>query len=144
MLTRRLTTAVGLLVFATGAPLAAQTIRGTVVLRDSVSPAGGVIVTATGEKGVAGGRTLSAGNGTFTLRLPAPGRYELRVLRIGYRPTIGPTVDVAAGTTETVRIVFSGQAIQLATVNVRDQSTCRVNADTGLMVTRVWEEARKA
>ncbi len=40
--------------------------------------------------------------------------------------------------------MFSGPAITLAAVNVRDRETCRVSADTGLAVTRVWEEARKA
>jgi hypothetical protein len=29
-------------------------------------------------------------------------------------------------------------------MNVRERETCRVNADSGFMVARVWEEARKA
>jgi hypothetical protein len=50
----------------------------------------------------------------------------------------------AAATSEGVRIVFAADPVNLAAINVRDRSTCRVNADTGLIVTRVWEEARKA
>ena len=87
----------------------------------------------------------SAGaKGEFTLRLPAPGRYDLKVLRIGYRPTQGPSVTVADGATETVRIVFAAEAVVLSAMNVRERETCRVNADSGFMVARVWEEARKA
>jgi hypothetical protein len=51
---------------------------------------------------------------------------------------------VAAGATEVVRFVLADQAVVLSSVNVRERETCRVNADTGFMVARVWEEARKA
>lgn len=43
-----------------------------------------------------------------------------------------------------VRFVLANQPVVLSSVNVRDRETCRVGADTGLMVARVWEEARKA
>lgn len=65
------------------------------------------------------------------------------MLRIGYRPTVGPQLNVGADTAH-VRIVFRGDAVVLSTINVRDKETCRVGADTGLIVARVWAEARKA
>jgi hypothetical protein len=40
--------------------------------------------------------------------------------------------------------VLSDQAVVLSSINIRERETCRVNADTGFMVARVWEEARKA
>jgi hypothetical protein len=43
-----------------------------------------------------------------------------------------------------VRIVFAAEAVVLSAMNVRERETCRVNADSGFMVARVWEEARKA
>ena len=66
------------------------------------------------------------------------------MLRIGFRPTAVPPTAITAGATERIRIVAYGAAVTLATVNVRDRETCRVSADTGLAVARVWEEARKA
>ena len=128
---------------ASRTPLAAQAIKGTVVLRDS-TPVAGVIVVASDDGGATAGRALTSARGEFVLRLPAAGHYGIRVLRIGYRPTQGPSVTVAAGATETVRVVFTAEVVTLTTVNVRDRETCRVSADTGLMVARVWDEARKA
>jgi hypothetical protein len=136
--------AVLVLLAAVVSPVAAQVINGSVVLRDSVTPVAGVIVVATDGRGATAARTLTTARGAFVLRMPDAGRYTLTVLRIGYRPTHGPTVSVAAGATQSVRIVFGAEAVTLAAVNVRERETCRVNADTGLAVARVWEEARKA
>jgi hypothetical protein len=122
---------------------AAQTVAGSVVFRDS-TPIAGVIVVATDERGATAARGLTTERGDFLLQLPAAGEYRLRVLRIGYRPTAGPRLSVAAGATERVRIVFAGAPVSLDRVTVREPESCRVAADTGLAVTRVWEEARKA
>ena len=125
--------------------LGAQVIRGSVVLPDSVSPlAGAIVVASDARRGTDVARALANSKGEFALRVPAAGRYGTRVLRIGYRPTIGPAVDVGANDTAKVRIVFRGDAVVLTAVNVRDKETCRVGADTGMMVARVWDEARKA
>jgi len=123
--------------------LHAQTITGSVVLPDSVTPAAGVIVVARNARDSVAARGLTGSTGHFTLHLPANGRYALSVLRIGYRPTIGPTVDVV-GLTTAQRIVLVATPVTLATVSVRESETCRVNADTGLAVARLWQEARKA
>ena len=123
--------------------LEAQVVRGTVVMPDS-SVAVGAIVVADDERGATVGRALTNGAGQFSLKLPAAGRYSLKLLRIGFRPTIGPTISIAADATEFVRLVLSGQIVALSAINVRDRGTCRVSADTGLAVARVWEEARKA
>jgi hypothetical protein len=124
-------------------PLVAQTVLGTVVLPDS-SPVVGAIVLASYANGATAGRALTGQRGQFVLRLSSEGRIDLRVLRIGYRPTVGPSLTVAAGATERVRIVFASAAVTLAEVGVRERETCRVGADTGMVVARVWEEARKA
>src|SRR5215468_4960863 len=123
--------------------LGGQVVRGTVVMPDS-TPAAGAIVVVNDARGATIGRALTNGVGQFSLKLPAGGRYSLQLLRIGYRPTIGPAISVAADGTESVRIVLSGSVVTLSAINVRDRGTCRVSADTGLAVTRVWEEARKA
>ncbi len=133
-----------LLLIAAVSPLAGQTLRGTVVLPDSTTPVTGAIVTAVDDRGATAARALTTVRGEFTLRLPSEGRYALIVQRIGFRPTRVPSIAVGASATETIRIVFAGAAVTLATMNVRERETCRVSADTGLAVARVWEEARKA
>ena len=141
-LIRRALVALFLLVGAR--PLVAQSIAGIVVQPDAVTPVAGVIIVASEERGAEIARTLSNARGEYLLRFARPARVTIKALRIGFRPTIGPTVDVGEGRTEAPKIVLAAEAISLAAVNVRDRETCRVNADTGLMVARVWEEARKA
>src|SRR5689334_2867864 len=122
--------------------LAAQAVSGTVVLRDS-SAAVGVIVQARDGRGKPAGSALTNSRGEFRLALPGDGRFDLRVLRIGYRPTPGPSVSVVGGRTDPVHIVVTGDAVVLTGIDVRDRETCRISADSGLMVARLWEEARK-
>jgi hypothetical protein len=139
---RNLTVALAML--ASASSLRAQTVRGAVVLADSTTPARGAIVLAIDEHGATAGRTLTSDRGEFALQLQAAGRYGLTVLRIGFRPTVVPPVTVAAGPATAVRVVLNAAMVPLTMVNVRAQDECRVNPDSGLMVARVWDEARKA
>ncbi|HZI42938.1 MAG TPA: carboxypeptidase-like regulatory domain-containing protein, partial [Gemmatimonadaceae bacterium] len=123
--------------------LSAQTVRGVVVLPDD-APAPGVIVTAVDERGVWVGRALANARGEFVLRLPQGGRVALQLLRIGHRPTIGPTIVVGADAVVTRRLVFTPAPVSLRAVSVNASETCTVGSDTGLAIARVWEEARKA
>ena len=117
---------------------------GTVVQPDSITPLSGAIVVVTDARGAAVARVLTGSRGGFSVALPAPAQYTLTLLRIGYRPTLGPVVSVGPGETVRTRIVAGSAAVTLAVVRVRERETCRVSTDTGLMVARVWEEARKA
>jgi len=123
-------------------PLGAQSIRGIVTLPDS-SRAAGVIVTATDSKGATVGRALTGEAGTYELRLPA-GHVDVRVMRIGFRPTDVPGFDLGPGEVKNLPIVLRGEAIVLSAVKVQGKSTCKMQADSGQAVARLWEEARKA
>ncbi|MEO8624158.1 MAG: carboxypeptidase-like regulatory domain-containing protein, partial [bacterium] len=136
--------AVVCLLFVSTTSLRAQIVSGSVVLTDSVTAVAGVIVVASDANGVSLGRALTSARGTFSIVLPAPGDVRLTVLRIGYRPSIGPSLQVLAGATVSTRIVFEARPVVLSTINVRERETCRVQADSSLSVARVWEEARKA
>ena len=131
-----------LLAFA--APLAAQVVNGSVVLADGTTRVPGAIVVATTASGVTVGRALTTGRGAFVIALAGPATVSLTVLRIGYRPSTGPTVEVGAGATVSTRVVFAARAITLTSVDIRERETCRVQGDSSLAVAQVWEEARKA
>src|SRR5258706_15842185 len=77
---------VTLLFVAAAAELGAQRLRGTVLLPDSISPAGRVIVIASDTKGADVAKTTSGEAGEFDLSLPRGGRYRGRVVRLGFRP----------------------------------------------------------
>jgi hypothetical protein len=124
-------------------PIRAQIVHGTVTLPDS-SPAVGAIVVASGIGGADSTRTLTNANGQYTLRLPATGQYSVSVMRIGFRSTTVSPVDVRVGETRIRTIVFRNDPIVLSSVNVNEQSDCRVNPAAGLAVAQAWAEVRHA
>ena len=126
------------------AALHAQRLRGVVVLADSTTRAAGVIVLVEGLAGESAARALTSERGDFDVALPRPGRYVVRVLRIGYRPTVVPPFDVTSGERHEMRIVLTRNATALTRVTVRGERSCRVRQDSGQLVARAWEEARKA
>jgi hypothetical protein len=129
--------------FACANRTGAQTVRGVVMLPDSARAAG-VIVVAHDDRGNVAARALTGESGYYELRLPAAGRYDVRVLRIGFRPTPVPAFDIATGETRTLPIVLRGEAVVLARVTVQGKNDCRVRPDSGEQVAAMWEEARKA
>ena len=125
------------------ARLPAQTLTGRVVLSDSTTPVGGAIVVATTEDGQET-RTLTSSSGHFLLRLPRSGPVTTSVLRIGFRPSTGPSVTLAASESRSITLVAQAQPVSLATVTVTGATSCRIRPDSGVAVARIWEEARKA
>jgi hypothetical protein len=121
----------------------AQSVRGVVVYPDSTKAAG-VIVIATDSRGATAARSLTGESGRYDLKLPGAGRYDVRVLRIGFRPTIVPAFDIGASETKDLPIVLRGEAIVLTPVKVQGKNVCKVRQDSGEVVARMWEEARKA
>lgn len=125
------------------AGLGAQTVHGIITLPDS-SRAAGVIVIASDAKGATAARVLTGEAGSYELRLPGPGRYDVRVIRIGFRPTLVPAFDIGAAEVRELPIVLRGEAIVLSSVTVQGKSICRVTQDSGQVVAHLWQEARKA
>lgn len=140
---RRITAAMSVPLLASAGGLGAQTVRGIVMLPDS-SRAAGVIVTASDAKGTVAARALTGESGGYELRLPGAGRYEVRLLRIGFRPTVVPAFEIGDGESRTLPVVLRGVAIVLSAIKVQGKSVCGVRQDSGQAVARLWEEARKA
>ena len=123
--------------------IAAQAVRGTVVLADGVGPAAGVIVVLESRSGAVAGRVLTDERGAFFAPVAAGGRYRIRALRIGYQPTVLDAVVEPTGTTA-LRVVLGVAAVALPSVTVRGEDICRGTGAEGAVVAQVWEEARKA
>jgi hypothetical protein len=141
---RRMRASIALLA-GVASPLAAQQLRGTVLLPDSSSRAPGVIVELLTPGGALVERTLTNPRGEFTLTAKGPGDYSARALRVGFRPTIVPAVALASpGSVATVTIVLNALPISLDAIAVIANEQCRLRPDSGQMVYRVWNEASKA
>lgn len=138
----RLVPALALVLAAASA--GAQVVQGRVTERDSTTPAVGTIVQLVDASGHEVVQALSREQGEFLLRAPAPGRYRVRVLRIGFRPTISAPVDVALDQPTTRHVALAGVPVTLSPVLVSASRVCRVNPDSGSQTAEVWQEARKA
>ena len=135
---------VALLLALSSAALGAQAVRGRVLQPDSTAPAAGVLIAVSDARGSEIARVMSNERGEFLLALPGAGRFDLRALRVGYRPTAVPPFSVASGDTAFVRIVLSRDLVRLTAVTVRRSDDCRARDQGGALVADVWEEARKA
>ncbi|MHB1313100.1 MAG: carboxypeptidase-like regulatory domain-containing protein [Gemmatimonadaceae bacterium] len=138
---RRLIAVAWLLVSAGTA--SAQTIAGTLLRADSTPAAGVIVVAVRPASDSVLARTLTGGSGRYTLEI-APGPVRLRALRIGQRPFVIGTFDIAAGVTRPVRTVLPNQPILLTAMVTTGSTSCRRTGSQGVAVAEVFEEARKA
>ena len=128
---------------ASATPLMAQVARGIVRSAADSSPLVGAIVQLRDSAGAIVRSSLTNRSGAFTIAARTPGVYSLHVLRIGYRPFDSGRIVVDASA-RALSIFWSAPPIVLASQRVSGARTCRLAADSGTMVVRVWEEARKA
>lgn len=129
-----------------GAPRwgAAQVIRGTVVDSATGTPVGAgfiVLVDTLGNELV---RALTARDGTFEIRSPRTGFVRLRSERIGYRPWESPRLELHLRQSFEYTARVTALPVQLATIETRSETSCRMRDDESRAVALLWEEARKA
>ncbi len=123
--------------------LGAQAIRGRVFLADSI-PAVGIVITAIGANGKTAASALSTRTGDYTLRLATSGRYELRALRIGYRPTVVSGVDVRSGEVRVQNITLTRLPVSIAAMLASDKGDCDLRGKDAERFLQLWEQARGA
>ena len=105
------------LLLLSAAPAHAQVIRGRVI--DNASGEG--VSTARVEafaRGNTGGRTRSAADGKFEVRLRAAGTFRLETERSGYRPSVTHDIPVAARETVYVEVRVAAATMQLDPLRV--------------------------
>ncbi len=123
-------------------PVAAQSVRGQ--LTDSVSraPLPGAFLTLVDEQGVERARVITNRAGEFLLTAPAPGTYQLRSKRIGFRPYLSPALTLRAGEATAYNAAIDPIPIALEEVVVAGERQCDI--DSGASVAALWDEAREA
>ena len=118
---------------------AQQEVRGLVTADGTGAPIEGALILLIDLDGKRVGGVLSASNGRFRVPVPDPGRYVLRVERLGYASMDTELIEVTAGTSVEQRIVSAMRPIQLAGLDLRGGHRCEVRPAVGLAV---WEEVR--
>lgn len=137
--------AMALLVLLGASPLAAQTVRGTLVEQGSGRPIPGTFVTLLDAAGEQRAGALTDSIGRFLLQAPGAGSYTLRAERIGYSTTLSPPLTLRPGEMREYRMVALAQAISLEGIEATGKKRrCTVRPGAGAQTALLWEEARKA
>ena len=120
-----------------------QEVRGNVLEGDTGAMIEGAMVLLFDEAGRRVNGVLSGASGFFRVYVPAPGRYRLRVERIGYANTDTEPFDVAAGAIVQRQVTTVVQPIELAQLDITGSNRCQIRPE-GVATAAVWEEVRKA
>ena len=131
-----------LLAALSAAPALGQSVRGT-VLRDGVRVDGAVVMLLD-SAGAVVARGVSREHGDYALAAPRAGRYTLRVLRIGWAPTLAGPVALPPGAPTSLDLTLTGAPVRIAGLRIVDRAPCEVRPDSDAVAFRLWEEARKA
>lgn len=125
-------------------PLGAQAVRGRVTSQADSTPLPGVLVQLLSGTGKVVAQRLSDPRGAYLLSAPGAGSYRLRVLRIGFQPTLGVPFLLADSTTVERSLALTAVGVMLGEVHVTATERCSARGDTTSLGFRAWEQARTA
>ncbi|NIP79572.1 MAG: DUF1416 domain-containing protein [Gemmatimonadetes bacterium] len=125
------------------APLAGQTIRGTLAEPDGVPVQGALVVLLAPEDDSTRAGVLTDRAGRFLLRAE-PGRWRVRADRIGHRSAYSEPLELSAGDDVVLELVAPVEAVPLDALAVTAAPrSCRARPE-GPATARLWDDARKA
>lgn len=119
-----------------------QVVRGSVRSRTLSDGIAGTVLLLIDSANRTTARTLSDEHGNYVLYGPALGRYQVRALRIGFRPGTSDVFNLVGDTTIVLQMV--DLPIDLPAVTTREQTQCAVRPDSGLALAALWEDAKTA
>ena len=117
-------------------------VRGSVRSRALSDGIGGTVLLLVDSANTVAARTLADEHGDYALYAPSRGRYQLRALRIGFRPVTSNAFNLVGDTTIALQMV--DLPIDLPAVTTREQTQCAVRPDSGLALAALWEDAKTA
>ena len=126
------------------APLAGQAIQGRLVQEGSDTPVSDAVVILMDSAGIEVDRAITFGSGGFSLAARGAGRYQLRILRIGFRAWTSDRFPLSAGPPVRRVLSLAGERIALPELTVAARAFCTNNLDDQPVLLTVLDEARKA
>ena len=128
---------------AAGADLTAQSVRGVVFEENTETPIAGAMVVLIDVNEGPVDRALTNVAGDFQTSADHPGRYRIRVDRIGYASLTTDTFDVGVqGAVRRIEVPI--EPVRLRGLDVSGGRRCEVRPEDGRVTARVWAEARKS
>jgi len=133
----------------TAGPLSAQegpagTVIGRIIEAGTGLPQVGAFVALLDPDGERRAAVLTDEGGRYVLRVPAPGRYRLRVEGLGVASTFGEYFDFAAGEVREEHLEIQAAALSIEGLEVTGAAQCDLSSGDGSTTVRLWDEARKA
>jgi Carboxypeptidase regulatory-like domain len=127
------------------AALPAQSLTGSVVEQDSRQPVVAALVQllAAERDSILFSLVTSAG-GRFSIVRLTPGRYRLRILRIGFRPWTSEPLAFEAGQGREELFAIPAVPVVLSEITVEGKSPCRGSPREDRRMALLWDEARTA
>jgi hypothetical protein len=123
--------------------LSGQTVQGVALESDSTTPARRLIIALLDSTGNQVTRTLTSDLGKFLIRAPAPGRYRLKGMRIGYRSTLSREIVLDSGSVA-FQFIVERAPVAFAPVQIRQKRVCKANPDSSAAAFRMWNNARNS
>lgn len=132
--------------FLLAAPLSAQQVELQLREEGSRTPVIGAIVRLLPEAAdePVHAQALSNAGGRVSLAAPGPGRYRIRVDRIGWVGLITPPFGLAAEQVLASEIILPDTRMELPTISVQARSVCGPQFEGDLRTAQIWEEIGKA
>lgn len=124
--------------------LNAQVIDGQLLEARTGRPIPEAFVTLMDLRGGARAAALTDSVGGFSLRAPRPGRYRIRVERIGYKSQSSPPLKLGPDERQEVRIAVPVEAIELEALQVEAERQCVNDPQDALSTASLWTAARTA
>jgi hypothetical protein len=120
---------IGVVLFLVARPAAAQMIHGRLLQEGTLTPVAGASVQLLDSRGNELDRLVTTNEaGTFAMRVE-PGRYTLRIRRIGYTPLITPAITLAANEVFEGTYRVSPATVRLATERITERANLELGRD---------------
>lgn len=126
-----------------GVPTAgvAQIVAGRVIDTGTDAPVEAVLVELMRPDSTRVRGTLSGQTGRYALTVNVPGRYLIRLDRLGYRATwLGP-FEIRSDTALDLRV--DPEPVSLAPIEATGSGRCAVRPEVGVATAKLWEQIRK-
>lgn len=128
----------------TAGHVGAQAVRGALTDTDVRSTVAGALVVLEDEAGAEHVFGIADSDGGFTLRSDSPGRYRLRVDRVGYESLWTGSFDLGVNDVREFQIPLPAVAITLHGLGGSAAFSCTAAHEMTPPTAMVWAEARKA
>lgn len=133
------------LLWAATTRAAAQSLAGLVVEQDSRQPVAAALVQLLpAERDSILKSLVTNPAGRFRIAPIAPGRYRLRMLRIGFRPWTSDPLSVEAGAAREETFAIPAVPVVLSEITVEGKNPCRGSPREDQRMALLWDEARTA